>query len=112
MGIAALIIGIVAVVLGFIPFCGWFALLPAVVGLALGIAEISVKSKKEQPKGMGIAGLVLNGVAIVVILVWTLVIAAGATKAAKEAKAEMEAAGVTNLQQMIEEAQEVSTATN
>jgi len=77
MGLAAMIIGIIAVVLGFIPFCGYFALLPAIVGLILGIVDVKQKSKAQQPKGMGMAGIVLNAVALIVILLWTLVFAAG-----------------------------------
>jgi len=77
MGLAAMIIGIIAVVLGFIPFCGYFALLPAIVGLILGIVDVKQKSKAKQPKGKGMAGIVLNAVAIIVILLWTLVFAVG-----------------------------------
>jgi hypothetical protein len=77
MDLAALIIGIVAVVLGFIPLCGTIALLPAIVGLILGIVDVMKKSKAQQPKGKGMAGIILNAVAIVVILLWTLVFAAG-----------------------------------
>ncbi len=78
MGIAALVIGIIALVCGFIPLCGWFAFLPAIIGLILGILDVKNKSKAKQPKGMGMAGVVLNAVAILVILLWTLVIGAGA----------------------------------
>jgi len=81
MGLAAMIIGIVAVVLGFIPFCGYFALIPAIVGLILGIVDVKQKSKAQQPKGQGMAGIVLNAVAIIVILLWTLVFAAGGVTA-------------------------------
>ncbi len=77
MGIAALVIGIIAVVFGFIPFCGYFALLPAIIGLILGIIDVKNKSKAQQPKGKGMAGIVLNAVALIVILLWTLVFAAG-----------------------------------
>jgi hypothetical protein len=77
MGLAAMIIGIIAVVLGFIPFCGYFALFPAIVGLILGIVDVKKKSKAQQPKGKGMAGIVLNAVAIIVILLWTLVFAIG-----------------------------------
>ena len=77
MGLAAMIIGIVAVVLGFIPFCGYFALLPAIVGLILGIVDVKQKSKAKQPKGQGMVGIALNAVAIIVILLWTLVFAVG-----------------------------------
>jgi len=77
MGLVAMIIGIIAVVLGFIPFCGYFALLPAIVGLILGIVDVKQKSKAKQPKGQGMAGIVLNAMAIIVILLWTLVFAVG-----------------------------------
>ncbi|MBA7476393.1 hypothetical protein ES707_11779 [subsurface metagenome] len=77
MGLAAMIIGIVAVILGIIPGCGLvFGLPPAIVGLILGIVDVRKKSKAKQPKGTGMAGVVLNAVAIVFIIVWTLVIAA------------------------------------
>ncbi|MHC4655160.1 MAG: hypothetical protein ACYS91_09090 [Planctomycetota bacterium] len=79
MGLAAMIIGIVAVILGIIPGCGLvFGLPPAIVGLILGIVDVKKKSKAKQPKGMGMAGLVLNAVAIVFIILWTLIFAAGA----------------------------------
>lgn len=78
MGLAALIIGIVAVVLGFVPVCGMIALVPAIVGLILGIVDVKRKSKKQEPKGKGMAGIILNAAAIIVILVWTLIFAAAA----------------------------------
>ena len=80
MGIAALIIGIVAVIVGFIPVCGIIALLPAIVGLILGIVEVSKKSKANQPKGLGLAGIILNAVAIIVIVVWSALFAKAAQK--------------------------------
>lgn len=102
MDLAALIIGIIAVVLGFIPFCGYFALLPAIVGLILGIVDVMKKSKAKQPKGKGIAGIVLNAVAIVVILLWTLVIAAGGAVALDEIE-RIEDVNVTPIERPIEE---------
>jgi len=79
MGIAALIIGIVAIILGLVPACGLvFGLPPAIVGLILGIVDVAKKSKAQQPKGLGLAGIILNVVAVAVIVIWTLVIAAAA----------------------------------
>ena len=85
MGIASMVIGILAALLGFIPFCNYFALIPAVVGLVLGIVDVAMKSKKQLPKGISIAGVVLNAIAITLILVWSMAFAsavAAATTAA------------------------------
>lgn len=82
MGIASMIIGIVAAILGFVPFCNYFAALPAVVGLVLGVVDIVLKGKKQEPKGIGIAGVVLNGVAILLIVAWTSLFAAAAAASA------------------------------
>ena len=81
MGIAALIIGIVSIIIGFIPFCNYFALIPALVGLILGIVDIVLKSKANQPKGSGIAGTVLCSIAIVIIFLWTAVFSVMFTEA-------------------------------
>lgn len=73
MGIASMVIGIVSVILGLIPFCGYFALIPAIVGLVLGIIDTIQKSKKGLPKGMSVSGIVLNGASILLILLWTII---------------------------------------
>ena len=70
MGIASLVLGIVSVVISFVPFSGIIALVPAIVGLILGIVDAVKKSKAEQPKGMSIAGIVCSAVAIVLIIYW------------------------------------------
>jgi hypothetical protein len=80
MGVAAMVIGIIAVVLGFVPLCGWLALLPAAIGLILGIVDVALKVKAKAPKGKGIAGIVLNAIAIAVILVWTLLFVSASSK--------------------------------
>ena len=48
MGIAALILGIVGLVIAWIPFCGILALIPCLVGLGLGIADIIVRIGKRE----------------------------------------------------------------
>ena len=70
MGVAALVIGIVSLIVGFIPFCGTWAMLPAVVGLILGIVDTVLRSGRKQPRGMSIAGIVLNALAMLIIVVW------------------------------------------
>ena len=68
MGIASLILGIVSAILGFIPFCNIIALLPALIGLILGIVDAVKKGKSGEPKGMAIAGIILNIIAFVIII--------------------------------------------
>jgi hypothetical protein len=68
MGIASMVIGIIALVVGFIPLCGTWAVIPAVIGLGLGIADVVVKTMRRDARGMGIAGLVLNTLAIAIIV--------------------------------------------
>ncbi len=74
MGIAALILGILSIIIGFIPLCGMIALVPALIGLILGIVDTVQKSKKGEKKGVSIAGIVLSAIAMIIISVWTLVI--------------------------------------
>lgn len=73
MGIAALILGILSIIIGFIPLCGSIALLPAIIGLILGIIDTIQKNKKSEKKGVSIAGLVLSAIAIVVIVFWVFI---------------------------------------
>lgn len=77
MDVASLVLGIISIVLGFIPLCGAIAFIPALVGLILGIIVLVKKSKDPQaPKGMSIAGVALNSLAILFIFFWIFVIAA------------------------------------
>ena len=79
MGIAALILGIISIIIGFIPLCGSIALVPAIIGLILGIVDTVLKSKKGEKKGVSIAGLVLSAIAIVVIVFWVFVFGVAAS---------------------------------
>ena len=84
MGVAALVLGIVSVVIGIIPFCGTWAIIPAIVGLVLGIVDWVKKNKEGNPKGKAIAGVICSAVAIVVILSYYFVVIVAANKATKE----------------------------
>ncbi|MDO4283274.1 MAG: hypothetical protein Q4D02_06505 [Clostridia bacterium] len=78
MGVASLVLGIISVIGGFIPACNLFFSVPALVGLILGIVDAVKKGKAGEPKGMSIAGIILNVIAFVVIIgMYVLVFAAG-----------------------------------
>ena len=85
MGIASLVLGIVSAIIGFIPFCGIIAIIPAIVGLVLGIIELVKKNKEQQPKGVAIAGTTLSAIAIIIITVWFFVFSAGVTAGINDA---------------------------
>ena len=76
MGIAALVLGIVSLIFGFIPLCGTWAIIHAIVGLILGIIDCVKQSKKEDgKKGKSIAGIVCSALAIVIIIFWWIIMA-------------------------------------
>ena len=106
MGIAALVLGILAVIIGLVPICGLpFGLPIALVGLVLGIVEVALKSKKNEPKGMGIAGIVLNAIAVAIILIWTVVFVAAANEAAEQSNTVLKEIA-TEMEKASEQAQE------
>lgn len=77
MGVASLVLGIVSLIVGFVPLCGAIALLPAIVGLILGIIDTVKKGKTNEKKGQSIAGIVMCAIAIVIIIFWVFVASVG-----------------------------------
>ena len=72
MGIASLVLGIVGVCFSFIPVFNYLFAIPVIIGLVLGIVDLVRKSKIEgAKKGKSIAGVVLNIIAILIIIIWT-----------------------------------------
>lgn len=80
MGIAALILGIISLIIGFIPLCGSIALVPAIIGLILGIVDTVLKKKKDEKIAISVTGLVLSAISIVVIIFWVFVFGVAASK--------------------------------
>lgn len=74
LGIASLVVGIVSAVIALIPGCGAIAFVPAIVGLVLGVINVVLRGKANLPKGVGMAGIILNVAAIVFILAYLYVI--------------------------------------
>lgn len=66
MGVAALILGIICIVLCWIPVWNWVGIGLGVIGIILGAVGISKSKTTGKGKGVATAGLVLSiiGVAI------------------------------------------------
>ena len=77
MGVASLVLGIISIIVGFVPFCGIIALFPAVLGFILGLVDTVLKSKRKEPRGISIAGLIVSIIAVIVILVYFFITSIG-----------------------------------
>jgi hypothetical protein len=64
LGVAGLVLGILAAVLSFVPCLGMYAIIPGVVGLILSVISIIQANKAGAAKGMAIAGLVCSLVGV------------------------------------------------
>ncbi len=64
MGIASLILGIVSIILIFVPFIWLISVVTAIVGLILGIISLA----KKENKGKSIAGIILSALTILLAI--------------------------------------------
>lgn len=60
LGIAGLVLGILAAILSFVPCLGMYAIFPGIIGLVLSVISIVQAGKAGAAKGMAIAGLVCS----------------------------------------------------
>ena len=60
MAVASLVLGILALVGGWIPVVNWFCLVFAIVGLVLGV----LGRKDPEKRGMATAGMVMSIIAL------------------------------------------------
>jgi len=80
LGVAGLVIGILAVILAMIPCVGWIAIIPGVIALALSLVAFSQANKGNGSKGVIIGALVVSIIAISIGLVQIVFFAAIATE--------------------------------
>jgi|GEM_PF-321099 len=75
MSIAGMVLGIVSLLVSFIPCIGVFAAVLAIIGLIL--SALGYKSAKDQagPTTMAIVGMVLSILAIIIAILWGTMLA-------------------------------------
>ena len=67
MDTASLVIGIIAVIIGFIPCLQIVVIVPAIVGLILGLVSWNRNRQEDKPTGIAVAGIILNAIPLIVI---------------------------------------------
>ncbi len=80
LGVAGLVIGILAAILALIPCIGWIAIIPGVIALALTLVAFSQANKGNGSKGVIIGALVVSIIAISIGLVQIIFFAVVATE--------------------------------
>lgn len=109
LGIAGMILGIVAIIVSFVPCFGWWAVVLAVVGVVLSAISLSQASKAGASKGMAIAGLICSILAIIIGSIWIFVIA----KATSEISTALEQSGaLDSLTNAMKQLKEITDTTN
>ena len=66
MDIASMVIGVISALVGLIPCVNFFVILPAILGLILGIISFKQKKAEELPSGIALAGIILNSLPLLI----------------------------------------------
>ena len=75
LGVTAMVLGIVAAVLAFIPCIGWLGFIPGVLAIIFGALSLKkVNAGEADGKGMSIAGLVCGLVAVIINIAMIVII--------------------------------------
>ncbi len=70
MGIASFVVGLSCLILS--PFLSVFLILPSILGLILGIIDTVLKCKKNESKGLSVAGIVLSTISLAICILITI----------------------------------------
>ena len=76
MGIAGMILGILAMIVVWIPVIGIVAIPMVAAGLPLSLVGLRRARRDNEGAGMAVAGITLNIVAAAVILLWLVAFSA------------------------------------
>lgn len=86
LGIAALILGILAVICSFIPCFSFWAIVLGVVGIILGAVGLSKAKSGNGSKGLPKSGLILSIIGTVIATIWIFAFAGAMAKAGSDFK--------------------------
>jgi hypothetical protein len=77
LGIASLILAILALIFSFIPCFGYFAIAPAALAILFGALGLVQASKANAPRGLILSGLIIGIIAFLIAGAWGLLISGG-----------------------------------
>ncbi|MFM7022309.1 MAG: DUF4190 domain-containing protein [Flavobacteriales bacterium] len=90
LGITALVVGIVGLIVSFIPCVGAWGIVPGILGVVFGAVSLAQASKGNGAKGLGVAGLVLSILAVAVALYQIFVVIPAAKAETEKGLLEMQ----------------------
>ena len=74
VGAASLVLGILTLLHGLLPVYGMFSFPYAVTGFILGFVDWRRNKRADAPRGLGVAGMILNALAVLFILTWLILL--------------------------------------
>jgi len=77
LGIAGLVLGIVAIPMAIIPCTSIFGILLGILGITLSAIGLSQATRAQAPKGLILSGLVLSIIATIIAIIWIAFFTAG-----------------------------------
>jgi hypothetical protein len=90
MGIAAFVLGLLGLLISFIPVIGVVAWPMVIIGLVLGFVGLGkARSGRASNAGMAIAGIVLSALGLIVCIVWVVIFGKVANDVQEEAEREV-----------------------
>ncbi len=87
MGIIGIVIGVISLIVAFIPCVGVVAFLPGVLAIIFSVISIVQASRGNGAKGLGIVSLVISIIAVLLAAAWLILfsgVAAITNKAIKD----------------------------
>ncbi|MES2681342.1 MAG: hypothetical protein V4635_15715 [Bacteroidota bacterium] len=108
LGIAGLVLGILAAIISFIPCLGTFALIPGIIGIILSAISMVQANKAAASKGIAIAGLICSIVGCCLAGYQMYVIKTMSTKGMEEFN---KMGGMDSLNKALEELRDLTDST-
>jgi hypothetical protein len=72
MGIIGIVLGVISLIVAFIPCVGVVAFLPGGLAIVFSIISILQASKGNGSKSLGIISLIISGIAVVIAAAWLM----------------------------------------